>query len=111
LCQRRLLVNSPARRAADGVVINDEGCPHSTFSLCATIRRPVSRRKRHHARAVVGAPCRTSVLARRQICKHQPSSIRATGLDLLAKVSSRRRSPAVLADDQARESRQVGLTT
>jgi uncharacterized Ntn-hydrolase superfamily protein len=102
------------QRAPDGVVINDEGLPqYSTFSLCAidpatgqsgaavTTRVPFVGRAVPHVRAGVGAVCT------------QASTVveyGARGLDLLAKgVEPQSALQQLLADDQQRESRQVGV--
>jgi len=102
------------QRAADGVVINDEGQPqYSTFSLCAidpatgqsgaavTTRVPFVGRAVPWVRAGVGAVCTQAST----MVEYGPR-----GLDLLAKGVE---PPAVLtqllADDAARESRQVGV--
>jgi uncharacterized Ntn-hydrolase superfamily protein len=88
------------QRAPDGVVINDEGLPqYSTFSLCAvdpatgqsgaavTTRVPFVGRAVPHVRAGVGAVCtQASKVVEPQAALQQ-----------------------LLADDQQRESRQVGL--
>src|SRR5258708_5623717 len=102
------------QRAADGVAINDQGQPqYSTFSLCAidpatgqsgasvSTRVPFVGRAVPHVRAGIGAVCT------------QASTVIAygpRGLDLLAKGVE---PPAViaqlLADDEAKETRQVGV--
>lgn len=101
-------------RAPDGVVLNDEGLPqYSTFSLCAidpstgqsgaavTTRVPFVGRAVPHVRAGVGAVCT------------QASTVveyGARGLDLMAKgVDPKAALQQLLADDDRRESRQVGL--
>lgn len=108
------LLSSAQQRAADGVTINDEGQPqYSTFSLCAidpatgqsgasvTTRVPFVGRAVPHVRAGVGAVCTQAST----MVEYGPR-----GLDLLAKGVE---PPAVLqqllADDAARESRQVGV--
>jgi len=102
------------QRAADGVVINDEGLPqYSTFSLCAidpstgqsgaavTTRVPFVGRAVPHVRAGVGAVCTQAST----VVEYGPR-----GLDLLAKdVEPQAVLAQLLADDQARESRQVGV--
>jgi uncharacterized Ntn-hydrolase superfamily protein len=105
---------SAQQRAADGVVINDEGLPqYSTFSLCAidpatgqsgasvTTRVPFVGRAVPHVRAGVGAVCTQAST----VVEYGPR-----GLDLLAKgVEPQAVLSQLLADDQARESRQVGM--
>ncbi|HUE87849.1 MAG TPA: DUF1028 domain-containing protein [Vicinamibacterales bacterium] len=102
------------RRAPDGVVINDEGLPqYSTFSLCAidpaagqsgaavTTRVPFVGRAVPHVRAGVGAVCTQAST----VVEYGPR-----GLDLLARgVEPRAVLEQMLAGDQQRESRQVGL--
>jgi uncharacterized Ntn-hydrolase superfamily protein len=105
---------SAQQRAADGVVVNDEGLPqYSTFSLCAidpatgqagasvTTRVPFVGRAVPHVRAGVGAVCTQAST----VVEYGPR-----GLDLLAKGVE---PPAVLsqllAGDQGRETRQVGV--
>jgi uncharacterized Ntn-hydrolase superfamily protein len=102
------------QRAADGVAINDEGLPqYSTFSLCAidpatgqsgasvTTRVPFVGRAVPHVRAGVGAVCTQAST----VVEYGPS-----GLDLLAKgVEPQAVLQQLLADDQQRESRQVGV--
>jgi uncharacterized Ntn-hydrolase superfamily protein len=102
------------QRAADGVTLNDEGLPqYSTFSLCAidpvtrqsgaavTTRVPFVGRAVPHVRAGVGAVCT------------QASTVveyGQRGLDLLAKgVEPQAVLQQLLADDERRESRQVGV--
>src|SRR2546426_1646896 len=102
------------QRASDGVVINDEGLPqYSTFSLCAidpatgqsgaavTTRVPFVGRAVPWVRAGVGAVCT------------QASTVveyGTRGLDLLAKgVEPQAVIAQLLADDGARESRQIGV--
>jgi uncharacterized Ntn-hydrolase superfamily protein len=101
-------------RSADGVVINDEGLPqYSTFSLCAidpatgqsgasvTTRVPFVGRAVPHVRAGVGAVCTQAST----VVEYGPR-----GLDLLAKgVEPQAVLAQLLADDQSRESRQVGV--
>ena len=101
-------------RAADGVTINDEGLPqYSTFSLCAidpvtgqsgasvTTRVPFVGRAVPHVRAGVGAVCTQAST----VVEYGPR-----GLDLLAKgVEPQAVLQQLLADDQQRESRQVGV--
>ena len=107
---------SPRNRSArpDGVIINDEGLPqYSTFSLCAidpvtgqsgaavTTRVPFVGRAVPHVRAGVGAVCTQAST----IVEYGPR-----GLDLLAKgVEPQAVLQQLLADDQQRESRQVGV--
>jgi uncharacterized Ntn-hydrolase superfamily protein len=102
------------QRAADGVVINDEGLPqYSTFSLCAidpvtgqsgatvTTRVPFVGRAVPHVRAGVGAVCTQAST----VVEYGPR-----GLDLLAKgVEPQAILAQLLATDQGRESRQVGV--
>jgi uncharacterized Ntn-hydrolase superfamily protein len=109
-----LSVVSGQQRAADGVVINDEGLPqYSTFSLCAidpvtgqsgasvTTRVPFVGRAVPHVRARVGAVCTQAST----VVEYGPR-----GLDLLAKgVEPQAVLTELLAGDQARETRQVGL--
>jgi len=120
---RRLLVfvcltfSLPAfaqQRAADGVALNDEGLPqYSTFSLCAidpatgqsgasvTTRVPFVGRAVPHVRAGVGAVCTQAST----VVEYGPR-----GLDLMAKgVEPQAVLQQLLADDQQRESRQVGV--
>jgi uncharacterized Ntn-hydrolase superfamily protein len=101
-------------RAADGVTIDETGDPqYSTFSLCAidpatgqsgaavTTRVPFVGRAVPWVRAGVGAVCT------------QASTVveyGVRGLDLMAKgVDPKEAIPQLLADDQARESRQLGM--
>lgn len=102
------------QRAADGVVLNDEGLPqYSTFSLCAidpatgqsgaavTTRVPFVGRAVPHVRAGVGAVCTQAST----VVEYGPR-----GLDLLAKgVEPQAVLAQLLADDAGRESRQVGV--
>jgi uncharacterized Ntn-hydrolase superfamily protein len=102
------------QRAPDGVIINDEGFPqYSTFSLCAidpatgqsgaavTTRVPFVGRAVPHVRAGVGAVCTQAST----MVEYGPR-----GLDLMAKgVEPKAVLEQMLADDQQRESRQVGL--
>jgi uncharacterized Ntn-hydrolase superfamily protein len=102
------------QRAADGVALNDEGRPqYSTFSLCAidpatgqsgasvTTRVPFVGRAVPHVRAGVGAVCTQAST----VVEYGPR-----GLDLLAKgVAPAEVLQQLLADDQQRESRQVGV--
>jgi uncharacterized Ntn-hydrolase superfamily protein len=102
------------QRAADGVTLNDEGLPqYSTFSLCAidpatgqsgatvTTRVPFVGRAVPHVRAGVGAVCTQAST----VVEYGPR-----GLDLLAKgVEPQAILQQLLADDQSRESRQVGV--
>jgi uncharacterized Ntn-hydrolase superfamily protein len=107
-------IASGQQRATDGVVINDEGLPqYSTFSLCAidpatgqsgasvTTRVPFVGRAVPHVRAGVGAVCTQAST----VVEYGPR-----GLDLLARgVEPQAVLAQLLADDQARESRQVGV--
>src|SRR5712691_1646051 len=107
-------IASGQQRAADGVVINDEGLPqYSTFSLCAidqatgqsgasvTTRVPFVGRAVPHVRAGVGAVCTQAST----VVEYGP-----LGLDLLAKgVEPQAVLAQLLADDQQRESRQLGV--
>jgi uncharacterized Ntn-hydrolase superfamily protein len=102
------------RRAADGVPVDAGGDPlYSTFSLCAvdpatqqsgaavTTRVPFVGRAVPHVRAGVGAVC-TQASTRVEYGRD--------GLDLLAKgVAPKDALSQLLASDQQRESRQVGL--
>ena len=102
------------QRAFDGVTINDEGLPqYSTFSLCAidpatgqsgaavTTRVPFVGRAVPWVRAGVGAVCTQAST----VVEYGPR-----GLDLLAKgVEPQAVLSQLLADDTARESRQVGV--
>src|SRR6266704_2946967 len=102
------------QRAADGAALNDEGLPqYSTFSLCAidpatgqsgasvTTRVPFVGRAVPHVRAGVGAVCTQAST----VVEYGPR-----GLDLLARgVEPQAVLAQLLADDQARESRQVGV--
>lgn len=102
------------QRAADGVALNDEGLPqYSTFSLCAidpatgqsgasvTTRVPFVGRAVPHVRAGVGAVCTQAST----VVEYGPR-----GLDLLAKgVEPQAVLAQLLADDERRESRQVGV--
>ena len=105
---------SAQQRAFDGVTINDEGLPqYSTFSLCAidpatgqsgaavTTRVPFVGRAVPWVRAGVGAVCTQAST----VVEYGPR-----GLDLLAKgVEPQAVLSQLLADDAARESRQVGV--
>ena len=105
---------SAQQRAADGVPLDAQGNPqYATFSLCAidpstgqsgaavTTRVPFVGRAVPHVRAGVGAVC-TQASTR---VVYGPR-----GLDLLAKgVAPRAALDQLLADDEQRESRQVGL--
>jgi uncharacterized Ntn-hydrolase superfamily protein len=109
----QLFAQEPAR-APDGVILNDEGLPqYSTFSLCAidpvsgqsgaavTTRVPFVGRAVPHVRAGVGAVCTQAST----VVEYGPR-----GLDLLAKgVEPQAILQQLLADDQQRESRQVGV--
>jgi uncharacterized Ntn-hydrolase superfamily protein len=102
------------QRAADGVAINDDGQPqYSTFSLCAidpatgqsgaavTTRVPFVGRAVPWVRAGVGAVCTQAST----MVEYGPR-----GLDLLAKgVEPQAVLAQLLADDSARETRQVGV--
>ena len=102
------------QRAPDGVIMNDEGLPqYSTFSLCAidpangqsgaavTTRVPFVGRAVPHVRAGVGAVCTQAST----MVEYGPR-----GLDLMAKgVEPKAALEQMLANDQQRESRQVGL--
>ncbi len=102
------------QRAPDGVILNDEGLPqYSTFSLCAidpasgqsgaavTTRVPFVGRAVPHVRAGIGAVCTQAST----VVEYGPR-----GLDLLAKgVEPQTVLQQLLADDQQRESRQVGV--
>jgi uncharacterized Ntn-hydrolase superfamily protein len=102
------------QRAPDGVVLNEEGLPqYSTFSLCAvdpatgqsgaavTTRVPFVGRAVPHVRAGVGAVCTQAST----VVEYGPR-----GLDLLAKgVEPQAVLQQLLADDEQRESRQVGV--
>jgi len=105
---------SAQQRAADGVALNDDGLPqYSTFSLCAidpatgqsgasvTTRVPFVGRAVPHVRAGVGAACTQAST----VVEYGPR-----GLELLAHdVEPQAALAQLLADDQQRESRQVGL--
>jgi uncharacterized Ntn-hydrolase superfamily protein len=105
---------SAQQRAADGVSINDQGQPqYSTFSICAidpatgqsgaavTTRVPFVGRAVPHVRAGVGAVCTQAST----MVEFGPR-----GLDLLAKgVEPKEALAQMLASDEARESRQVGI--
>lgn len=112
-----LLASLPAlaqQRAADGVTIDDHGQPYySTFSLCAidpatgqsgaavTTRVPFVGRAVPHVRAGVGAVCTQAAT----VVEYGPR-----GLDLMAKgVEPAAAVAQLLADDQQRESRQLGM--
>jgi uncharacterized Ntn-hydrolase superfamily protein len=102
------------QRAADGVALNDEGLPqYSTFSICAidpvtgqsgaavTTRVPFVGRAVPHVRAGVGAVCTQAST----MVEFGPR-----GLDLLAKgVDPKDALAQLLASDEQRESRQVGI--
>ncbi len=102
------------RIAPDGVTLNDEGLPqYSTFSLCAidpatgqsgaavTTRVPFVGRAVPHVRAGVGAVCTQAST----MVQYGPQ-----GLDLIAKgVEPKEILTQLMANDQQRESRQVGL--
>jgi uncharacterized Ntn-hydrolase superfamily protein len=105
---------SGQQRAPDGVAINDDGQPqYSTFSICAidpatgqsgaavTTRVPFVGRAVPHVRAGVGAVCTQAST----MVEFGPR-----GLDLLAKgVEPKDALAQLLASDEARESRQVGI--
>jgi uncharacterized Ntn-hydrolase superfamily protein len=111
VCSRPALAQ---QRAADGVAINDAGQPqYSTFSLCAidpvtgqsgaavTTRVPFVGRAVPWVRAGVGAVCTQAST----VVEYGPR-----GLDLLAKgVEPQAILQQLLADDAARETRQVGV--
>jgi uncharacterized Ntn-hydrolase superfamily protein len=100
--------------AQDGVTINEDGQPqYSTFSLCAidpttgqagaavTTRVPFVGRAVPHVRAGVGAVCTQAST----MVEYGPR-----GLDLLARgVEPQAVLQQLMADDPARESRQVGV--
>ncbi len=102
------------QHAADGVNLNDDGLPqYSTFSLCAidpvtgqsgasvTTRVPFVGRAVPHVRAGVGAVCTQAST----VVEYGPR-----GLDLLAKgVEPQDVLQQLLASDEGRESRQVGV--
>jgi uncharacterized Ntn-hydrolase superfamily protein len=102
------------QRAADGVTIDDAGNPqYSTFSLCAidpetgqsgaavTTRVPFVGRAVPHVRAGIGAVCTQAST----VVEYGPR-----GLDLMAKgVEPSAAVAQLLADDQQRESRQLGM--
>lgn len=102
------------QRAVDGVALDDNGLPqYSTFSLCAidpatgqsgasvTTRVPFVGRAVPHVRAGVGAVCTQAST----VVEYGPR-----GLDLLAKgVEPEAVLQQLLADDEQRESRQVGV--
>ena len=102
------------QRASDGVALNDEGLPqYSTFSLCAidpatgqsgasvTTRVPFVGRAVPHVRAGVGAVCTQAST----VVEYGPR-----GLDLLANGADPQAVlQQLLADDQQRETRQVGV--
>jgi uncharacterized Ntn-hydrolase superfamily protein len=107
-------ISAQQQRAQDGVTINDEGNPvYSTFSLCAidpatgqsgasvTTRVPFVGRAVPHVRAGVGAVCTQAST----MVEYGPR-----GLDLMAKgVAPADAIQQLLADDQQRESRQLGM--
>jgi uncharacterized Ntn-hydrolase superfamily protein len=112
-----LLVSAPVfgqQRAADGVTLDDHGNPqYSTFSLCAidpatgqsgaavTTRVPFVGRAVPHVRAGIGAVCTQAST----VVEYGPR-----GLDLMAKgVEPAAAVAQLLADDQQRESRQLGM--
>src|SRR3954454_2418390 len=102
------------QRAADGVALNDEGLPqYSTFSICAidpvtgqsgaavTTRVPFVGRAVPHVRAGAGAVCTQAST----MVEFGPR-----GLDLLARgVEPKEALAQLLAGDEQRESRQVGI--
>src|SRR5687768_1905925 len=102
------------QHAADGVTIDDAGNPqYSTFSLCAidpvtgqsgaavTTRVPFVGRAVPHVRAGIGAVCTQAST----MVEYGPR-----GLDLMAKgVEPTAAVAQLLADDQQRESRQLGM--
>jgi uncharacterized Ntn-hydrolase superfamily protein len=101
-------------RAADGVTIGDDGHPqYSTFSLCAidpatgqsgaavTTRVPFVGRAVPWVRAGVGAVCTQAATV---------VEYGVRGLDLMAKgVEPKAAIAQLLADDEGRESRQLGM--
>ena len=107
-------VASGQQAAADGVALNAEGLPqYSTFSLCAidpatgqsgaavTTRVPFVGRAVPHVRAGVGAVCTQAAT----VVEYGPR-----GLDLLAKgVDPQSVLNQLLASDESRETRQVGV--
>jgi uncharacterized Ntn-hydrolase superfamily protein len=112
-----VLMAAPAiaqQHAVDGVTIDDAGNPqYSTFSLCAidpvtgqsgaavTTRVPFVGRAVPHVRAGVGAVCTQAST----VVEYGPR-----GLDLMAKgVEPSAAVAQLLADDQQRESRQLGM--
>lgn len=116
-CAAALLLPSLAaaqRIAADGVTLNDEGLPqYSTFSLCAidpetgqsgasvTTRVPFVGRAVPHVRAGVGAVCTQAST----VVEFGPR-----GLDMIEQgVAPADIIQRLLADDERRESRQVGV--
>src|SRR5262249_38472941 len=115
-CMALARTNAPIaqQRAADGVALDDDGLPqYSTFSLCAidpatgqsgasvTTRVPFVGRAVPHVRAGVGAVCTQAST----VVEYGPR-----GLDLLAKgVEPQAVLAQLLADDAARETRQVGV--
>jgi uncharacterized Ntn-hydrolase superfamily protein len=108
------VLGAQQQRAVDGVPLNDAGDPqYSTFSLCAvdpaaqqsgaavTTRVPFVGRAVPHVRAGVGAVC-TQASTRVEYGRE--------GLDLLAKgVAPTDVIAQLIANDQQRESRQVGV--
>ena len=108
------IILSAQQRAADGVALNADGQPqYSTFSLCAidpatgqsgaavTTRVPFVGRAVPHVRAGVGAVCTQAST----VVEYGPR-----GLDLLAKgVDPQSVLKQLLANDEARETRQVGV--
>ena len=116
ICFGLLVSSNPLaqQRAADGVALNDEGLPqYSTFSLCAidpvtgqsgaavTTRVPFVGRAVPHVRAGVGAVCTQAST----MVEFGPR-----GLDLLAKgVEPKDALAQLIASDEQRESRQVGI--
>jgi uncharacterized Ntn-hydrolase superfamily protein len=102
------------QHAADGVALDYRGNPYySTFSLCAidpatgqsgaavTTRVPFVGRAVPHVRAGVGAVCTQAAT----VVEYGPR-----GLDLMAKgVEPSAAIAQLLADDQQRESRQLGM--
>jgi uncharacterized Ntn-hydrolase superfamily protein len=107
-------LSSAQQRAADGVTLNDAGLPqYSTFSLCAidpatgqsgaavTTRVPFVGRAVPHVRAGIGAVCTQAST----MVEYGPR-----GLDLLEKgVEPKDVLAQLLASDEQRESRQVGV--
>src|SRR3954469_20809989 len=102
------------QRAADGVALNDEGLPqYSTFSLCAIdpatgqSGAAVTTRGPFVGRAVPGVGAGVAA-----VCTQASTMVEygVRGLDLMAKgVEPQAAIAELLADDAARESRQLGM--